>query len=117
MAADKESIELEIEKIEIAQQIVSNLAGIRPEKSLSFTLSEDGVGAVNETVKLAEWGIGKNKTKIRKAALGILKPLAGSEPVKPINVNFTEIEIKSMVEVLELIERALEKHKDGVLTR
>lgn len=117
MAADKDRIELKIDKIEIAQQIVGTLAGIRPLNSLSFTLSENGVDAVIETVKLVEWGIGKNKSKIRKAALDILKPLAESEPAKPVNVNFTEPEVKSIGEVLELIERALEKHKDGVLSR
>jgi len=117
MAAEKESIELKIESIEIAQQIVSALVGVKPLNSLSFTLSEEGVEAVNETVKLVEWGIGKNKTKIKKAALGILTPLAESEPAKPLNVNFTEEEIKAVEEILELIERALEKHKDGVLSR
>ena len=117
MAAVKESIELNIDSIEVAQQIVGTLVGIKPLNSLSFTLSEEGVDAVNETVKLVEWGIGKNKTKIKKAALDTLKPLAESEPAKPINVNLTEFEIKTMEEVLELIERALEKHKDGVLTR
>ena len=117
MAAEKDSIDLKIESIEIAQQVVGTLAGIKPLNSLSFTLSEDGLGAVNETVKLVEWGIGKNKSKIKRAALEILNPLAESEPAKPLNVNFTELEVKSMEEVLELIERALEKHKDGVLTR
>jgi hypothetical protein len=36
-------------------------------------------------------------------------------PGDPVNVNFTEYEIKAMGEVVSVIEKALEQHEDGVL--
>jgi hypothetical protein len=90
---------------------------LKPLSSLSFTLSTDGLEAVNEVQRLIDWGIGKNKSKIKDAALSVISPLAESDPGLPNNVNLTEFDIKSMEEVLALIERSLSKHKDGVLTR
>jgi hypothetical protein len=34
---------------------------------------------------------------------------------EPVNINFTEYEIKSMGEVLEVLTKALEVHEDGTL--
>ena len=90
---------------------------MKPVSSFSFTLNTDGLSSVSEVLRLVNWGIGKNKPKLKGAALDVLSPLVESEPGVPNNVNLTEYEIKSMEEVLALIDRALSRHKDGVVTR
>jgi len=117
MAEDKNQIEINIESIQIAQEIIETFTRLKPLSSFSFTLNPDGLAAVNEVLRLIHWGIGKNKPKLKDAALDVLAPLVESEPGMPNNVNLTEFEIKSMEEVLALIERALSKHKDGVVIR
>jgi molecular chaperone DnaK (HSP70) len=117
MADDQNKIEINVESIQTAQEIIEAFTGLKPLSSFSFTLSMDGQDAVNEVLRLVEWGIGKNKSKLKDAALGVISPLAESVPGLPNNVNLTEFEIKSMEEVLSLIERTLSKHKDGVVTR
>lgn len=116
MAADSEQIEIMVEDIQTAQEIVENIAKIKPLTSFSFTLSSEGQKAVNITLQLIEWGIGKNKAKLKQAALDVVSPLSGTEPGEPNNINLTEFEIKAMEAILGVIERALSKQKDGVLT-
>jgi hypothetical protein len=105
------------EIVEVAQEIFSEFVKLKPERSLSFSLTAEGVEAISEAKKLADWGIGGNKPKLKETALENLESLEDSEPGEPLNVNFTEYEIKAMEEVLSVIERALEKHKDGVLSK
>jgi hypothetical protein len=117
MVEDKNQIEINIESIQTAQKIIEAFASLKPVSSFSFTLNTDGLSSVIEVIRLVNWGIGKNKPKLKDAALDVLSPLAESEPRMPNNVNLTEYEIKSMEEVLVLIDRALSRHKDGVVTR
>jgi hypothetical protein len=117
MAADKDRLEINIEDIQTAQEIVGKIASLKPLTSLSFTLSAEGLSAVKETLRLIEWGIGKNKPKLKQAALDVLSPVAGSDPGVPNNINLTEFDIKAIEEVLAVIERALSKYKDGMVTR
>jgi hypothetical protein len=117
MSTDNNRIEINVVDLGTAVEIIENLAGLKPLTSFSFSLNEEGVSAVNEVLRLVEWGIGKNKPKLKEAALEVLLPLVEPESGTPLNVNLNEYEVKSMEEVLALIERALDKHKDGVLTR
>ena len=116
MTADTDEKEVMVEDIQTAQEIFGAIVKIKPLTSLSFTLSNEGLTAVNETLRLIEWGIGKNKPKIKEAALSVLSPLVDSEPGMPNNVNLTEFELKALGEVLSVLERALSKNKDGVVT-
>ena len=117
MSTDTDRIEINVVDLGTAVEIMEALADLKPLTSFSFSLNEEGVSAVNEVLRLVEWGIGKNKPKLKKAALEVMLPLIEPEPGTPLNVNLTEYEVKSMVEVVALIVRALDKHKDGVLTR
>ena len=117
MSTDNNRIEINVVDLGTAMEIIETLAGLKPLTSFSFSLNEEGVSAVNEVLRLVEWGIGKNKPKLKEAALDVLLPLVEPEPGTPLNVNLTEYEVKSLVEVLALIVRALDKHKDGVLSR
>lgn len=113
--ADEINIKPEI--VKIAHVIFSEFASMKPERSLSFSLTEEGVDAISEAKKLAEWGIGGNKPKLKETALEYIEDLEDSNPGEPLNVNFTEYEIKAMGEVLSVIERAMENHEEGVLSK
>lgn len=104
------------ESVELAQNIMKQLSELRPEHSFSFLLSEDGVAAIGESLKIAEWGIGGNKPKLKTTALEILTNIGESAAGDPVNVNFTEYEIKAIGEVFEVLGKALGNHKEGFLT-
>jgi len=110
-----EEIYIKPEIVRIAHVIFSEFCNMKPESSLSFSLTEEGVLAMTEAKKLAEWGIGGNKPKLKETALEHLEVFQKSRAGEPVNVNFTEYEIKAMGEVLAVIEKALESHEDGVL--
>jgi hypothetical protein len=114
--AKTEEITIDPEITEIAQDIFTELSSLKPETSLSFTLTDQGADAVSQAIVLAEWGIGGNKSKLKETALENLAAMDQVPAGEPVNVNFTEYEVKSMGEVLAAIEKALEKHEDGVLT-
>lgn len=116
MTAEIDQNEILVEDAETAREIVETIANIKPETSLSFTLSSEGLRAVMASLQLIDWGIGKNKPKLKAAALEVITPLADAEPGLPNNVNLTEFELKAMEEVLAVLERALSKEKDGVIT-
>jgi hypothetical protein len=113
---DKKEVQINPEVVGVAQQIMEHLAQVRPEHSLSFVLNAEGVSAIDESIKIAEWGIGGNKPKLKATALEILNSISEAEPGDPVNVNFTEYEVKAMEEVLDVLGKALETHEDGLLT-
>jgi hypothetical protein len=110
-------LEINEESLGIGLEIVQCLSEIKPLSSLSFKLNDEGVEAVNEVLALAEWGIGKNAYKLKEAALDVFNGMLEHPDGAPINVNLTEYEIKAMKTVMDLIERSLDKHADGVLTK
>ena len=114
--AKNEEIQVNLEAVELAKEIFEQLSQVRPEHSLSFVLNEEGTAAIIESIKIAEWGIGGNKPKLKATALEILGEISEVETGDPVNVNFTEYEVKSMNEVYEVIVKALEDHEDGVLS-
>ena len=114
MAQDPQ-VRIDIEAVELAKQIMDQLSQVRPEHSLSFVLNEEGSAAIEESIKIAEWGIGGNKPKLKATALEILNEIAEVSAGEPVNINFTEYEIKSMGEVLEVLTKALDVHEDGIL--
>jgi hypothetical protein len=115
--ATKKNIEIDVERIHQSREIVGNLVELKPFTSFSFVLNSDGYAAVEEVISLAEWGIGRNKARIKEAALRVLNRLIAHPAGTPLNVNLTEKEADSLEEVLAQIDRALEHHKEGVLTR
>jgi hypothetical protein len=112
-----EVLTIDVQIVEKGKEIFSALSELRPEKSFSFVLTEEGVEAVQEAKILAEWGIGGNKPKLKVAAMECFDQMAEAEAGSPVNVNFTEYELKAMAEVLSVIERALERQEDGILKK
>ncbi|MFN2146292.1 MAG: hypothetical protein ACK2T7_13140 [Anaerolineales bacterium] len=101
--------------LELAKEIFGTLAEQRPEQSLSFVLSDDGEEAVSDAVKIVEWGIGGNKSKLKATALEVLEEMDQVPAGAPININLTEYELKAMEEVVAAVEKAIDNHQDGVL--
>jgi hypothetical protein len=95
-----EVITIDVPIVEKSLEIFTTLAELRPEKSLSFVLTEEGVEAMQEAIKLTDWGIGGNKPKLKEAAIECLEQMGEAEAGAPVNVNFTEYELKAMTEVL-----------------
>jgi hypothetical protein len=112
-----EVLTIDVPTVEKGKEIFTALSELRPEKSFSFVLTEEGVEAIQEAIKLADWGIGGNKPKLKEAALECLDYMGEVEVGAPVNVNFTEYELKAMAEVLSVIDRALERNEDGVLKK
>lgn len=111
--------ELEINEkaLGIGLEIVQSLSALKPLSSISFSLSNEGIEAVDEVLALSEWGIGKNAYKLKEAAIEVFNDILEHPDGAPINVNLTEYEIKAMKTVMELIEKSLDKHTNGVLTK
>ncbi len=89
----------------LGKEIVTMLAGLRPEKSFSFALNEDGHEALKALIQLTEEKMPKNMTRLFESAMETLAPLAAFDPGTPLNVNLNEDAIKAMEKVLELAER------------
>ena len=117
MVTDTDRIEINIEDLQTAQEIFGTIVKIKPLTSFSFTLNGEGLTAIKETLRLVEWGIGKNKPKLKEAAIDILSPVVDVDQGLPININLNEYEIKAIEEVLALIDRSISKYKEGVVTR
>jgi hypothetical protein len=65
---------------------------------------------------VVDWGMGKNMAKMKDAALTNIDLLLTS-PGERVNINLTEYECKSIGAVASLVERSLDKEKDGLLRK
>lgn len=113
MAGDKVKIDPDL--LIVAKEVFSTLSEQRAEHSFSFLLTEDGFNSIPDTIKVVEWGIGGNKSKLKATALEILDEIVAVDQGVPINVNLTEYELKSMEEVALALEKAMEEHNEGEL--
>lgn len=111
----KDALTIRPDLLEISKKVFGTLAELRPEHSFSFSLTPEGADALQDAVKIVEWGIGGNKPKLKATALEIMERMVQIEHGRPINVNLTEYEVKSMEEVFLAIEKAAESHNEGVL--
>ncbi len=111
------TIELDSADLELGFEIVKEISGFRPYSSISFQLTEKILDAIKEVRKLAMWGMAKNRHKMKRAVDTILKSILHCSPGEPVNLNLTKYERKSIRSVVKLIDRALEKRKDGVVLK
>lgn len=95
-------------------EVVQEISEFQPFSSISFLATEIILDAVEETSKLVNWGMAKNKHKMKAAALEIMEHIAEAEPGEPVNLNLDEYQLESMAAAADLIERALGEKKDGV---
>ncbi len=100
--------------IRTSMGIFTQLADFQPHSSISFLMTEQILSAVQEGRRLTAWGIAKNKTKLKEAALKIIDQIVLISPGDPVNLNLDEYQLKSMIEVASLHARVLENKKDGL---
>ena len=104
------------EDLELARTIFEGFVNFRPEHSVSFILTPEGADVMGDVMKLIEWGIGKNKSKLKDTAIMLLEPILEIEAGEAVNFNLVEYEIKSLREVLSVIEKAIANlSEDGQL--
>ena len=110
-----EIIKVDPELLTVARDIFQTLSEQRADHSFSFTLTDEGYRAVLDSIKVVEWGIGANKSKLKATALEVINEIAGIDQGLPVNVNMDEYDIKSIGEVVLALEKALESNVDGEL--
>jgi hypothetical protein len=110
-------IEVDANNLEYGLEIIQQISEYRPYSSISFPSSIEVITAIDEVRQLAEWGMGKNKHKMKQAVLEILESIAACSPGDPVNLNLTKYEHKSVKALSNLIKRSLEKRKDGVVLK
>ena len=93
---------------QLGVQIASTLSELMPERSLSFSLNEEGFEAVNWLVELIEEKMPKNMHVLKENAMEALTSITEGEVGTPLNVNFTEDELKALEKVLEIAEREMD---------
>lgn len=100
--------------IKTSTRIFNQLADFQPYSSISFLMTDQILRAVQEGRRLTKWGIAKNKTKLKEAALEIIDQILNVAPGDPVNLNLDEYQLKSMAEVASIHAGALENKKDGL---
>lgn len=95
-------------------EVIQGIADFQPFSSISFLATENILEAVEEATRLVDWGMAKNKHKMKATALDIMEIIIESDPGDPVNLNLDEYELNSMAAAADLIERTLDDRKDGV---
>lgn len=95
-------------------EVIQGIADFQPFSSISFLATENILEAVEEASELVDWGMAKNKHKMKATALDIMEFITEAEPGEPVNLNLDEYELKSIAAAADLIERTLDEKKDGV---
>ncbi len=108
------SIEVNKKDLEYGLGVIQEISSFRPYSSISFQLSEKVISAVSETKQLAKWGMGKNRSKMKRTVSKILGSITNCSPGDPVNLNLTEYEHKSIMALENVLRRALDNNKDGV---
>jgi hypothetical protein len=95
-------------------EVMQGIAGFQPYSSISFLATEPILDAVKEASELVDWGMAKNKQKMKETALEIMEHISEIEPGEPVNLNLDDYQLKSIAAAADLIERTLDERKDGV---
>ena len=87
----------------------------RPFSSISFQSTGEIVSAAQEVKRLTEWGMAKNKHKMKESAVNTMDTILYVEPDDPVNFNLSKYELKSIKAVSKLVKRTLDQLEDGVV--
>jgi hypothetical protein len=108
------SLQVDETALETSLEVIQGIADFQPYSSISFLVTENILEAVEEASQLVDWGMAKNKHKMKETALDIMENIQELEPGEPVNLNLDEYELKSIAAAADLIERALDEKKDGI---
>ncbi len=109
------ALEVNKNNLEYGSIIIQEISEFRPFSSISFHSSEKILSGIKEVKKLANWGMAKNRHKMKQAVIDILDMIICCSPEEPVNLNLSKYELKSLKALSNLIKRSLEKRKDGVV--
>lgn len=108
-------IELDGQALNLGLELIQRIARFQPFSSISFMATERVLTAVEESSRLVDWGMAKNKHKMKATAVEIMEQITEADPGDPINLNLDGYELDSMAAAADLIERTLDNRVDGVL--
>jgi hypothetical protein len=100
--------------IQTGLSIFNQMSNFQPYSSISFIMTDQIHSAIQEASRLTDWGMAKNKTKMKATALEIMDQMLTVSPGDPVNLNLDEYQLKSLAEVGSLHDAALENKKDGL---
>lgn len=109
------TIQINNQSLKMGFSILKELSVFRPYSSISFQSSEEIIIALEEVKRLADWGMAKNKHKMKDTAIKNLELILNAEPGEPVNLNLTKYELKSIKAVSKLVKRTLDERKKGVV--
>jgi hypothetical protein len=109
------NIQVSKENLNIGYKILEEISSFRPYSSISFQSSGEIISAVQEVKGLADWGMAKNKHKMKASVINTLDSILSCDPEEPVNLNLTKYELESIKALSKLVKRALDQQKDGVV--
>jgi hypothetical protein len=101
--------------LKIGSILLKELAAFRPYSSISFQSSEEIISAAQEVKRLAQWGMAKNKHKMKESVINTMDLILCCEPEDPVNLNLSKYELKSVKALSKLVKRTLNQQKDGAV--
>jgi hypothetical protein len=107
-------IQVDGDRLTLGLAIMQGIAEFQPYSSISFPSSEKVLTAVDEVSELVNWGMAKNKQKMKETTLEILDHISEVDPGEPVNLNLDDYELKSIAAAADLIERTLDEKKEGI---
>jgi hypothetical protein len=109
------SIQVSQKHLSIGFMVLKEISTFRPYSSISFQSSEEIISATEEVKRLAQWGMAKNKYKMKESVINTLDLILCCEPEEPVNLNLSKYELKSVKALSKLVKRTLNHQKDGAV--
>jgi hypothetical protein len=109
------TIQLNLNDLKTGSMILKEISAFRPYSSISFQSSKEIISAAREVKRLAQWGMAKNKHKMKESVINTMDLILCCEPEEPVNLNLSKYEVKSVKALSKLVKRTLNQQKDGVL--
>jgi hypothetical protein len=108
-------IQVSKKQLNLGFMLLKEISTFRPFSSISFQCSGEIISAVEEVKNLADWGMPKNKHKMKASAINILDSILCCEPEEHVNLNLSKYELDSLIVLTQLVKRTLDQQKDGAV--
>jgi hypothetical protein len=109
------TIQLKQNDLKVGSILLKEITTFRPHSSISFQSSEEIISAAQEVKRLAQWGMAKNKHKMKESVINTMDVILCCEPEEPVNLNLSKYELKSVKALSRLVKRTLDQQKDGAV--
>ena len=109
------NIQLSRNYLNVGFMLLKEISTFRPYSSISFQTTEEIISAAQELKRLAQWGMAKNKHKMKESVINTIDSILCCEPEEPVNLNLSKYELKSVKALSKLVKRTLDQQKDGAV--